>query len=256
MSLFNKVFASFGIGSAKVDTSLEKGVYRAGEKVSGVVSIIGGNVQQEIDSIYLSVQTSYIRESDDRKFTDTASIFKTQLNEPFTVGEQETIEIPFSFELPYDTPLTYGNTGVWVSTGLTIKKAVDPSDKDYIEVQPNTLTQSLLQAIQDLGFRIREVECVVAPSSIRGKYPFLQEFEFVPTSGPFRGKLDELELTILTQDEQSAELLLQVDRKANGIGGLFAEAFEMDENFVRMTVFAQDRHGIKEKLFQEIQRYS
>ncbi|MEI5907323.1 sporulation protein [Bacillus spongiae] len=256
MSLFNKVFASFGIGAAKVDTSLEKGVYEAGETVNGVVSIVGGNIAQEIDSIYLSVNTTYIRESDDRKFTDTASIFKTRLNEPFMINENETKEIPFSFLLPYDTPLTYGNTRVWVSTGLDIKNAVDPTDKDYIEVKPNPLTEEILQSVQNIGFRIREVECEVAPSSLKGKYPFIQEFEFVPTSGEFRGKLDELEISFLSQNENSAELLMQVDRKARGIGGLLAEAFEMDESFIRVTVTSEDMVSIEQKLLDVIQRFS
>ena len=35
MSVFNKVLASIRIGSAEVDTKLEKSQYKLGEKVSG-----------------------------------------------------------------------------------------------------------------------------------------------------------------------------------------------------------------------------
>ncbi|NQD67677.1 sporulation protein, partial [Bacillus haikouensis] len=46
MSFFNKVFASFGIGAATVDTKLEKSSYKAGETANGVVEIRGGSTSQ------------------------------------------------------------------------------------------------------------------------------------------------------------------------------------------------------------------
>ena len=54
MSFFNKVFASVGIGAAKVDTKLEKDRVMPGEEVRGIVEIRGGNTEQNIDDIYLS----------------------------------------------------------------------------------------------------------------------------------------------------------------------------------------------------------
>ena len=62
MSIFNKVLASVGIGSAKVDTVLEKNLYTAGETVYGKVVIQGGNTEQEIDSINLALKTKYLKE--------------------------------------------------------------------------------------------------------------------------------------------------------------------------------------------------
>jgi sporulation-control protein len=54
MSLFNKVFASIGIGSATVDTKLEKDVFVPGEEIRGIVQIKGGRLEQLIDDIYLN----------------------------------------------------------------------------------------------------------------------------------------------------------------------------------------------------------
>ncbi|KMY54536.1 sporulation protein SpoOM [Bacillus sp. FJAT-27231] len=256
MSFFNKVLASIGIGAAKVDTKLEKPEYTAGETIRGQVEISGGSTEQQIDSIYLTVYTTFIREADDRKYTDHAAVKKHKLNEPFKIGVNEKKSIPFSMELPIDTPITYGNTRVWVATGLDIKNAADPGDKDYIEVRPTTLAASVLDAIGQLGFRLREVECEQASKRIGSRFPFVQEFEFVPTSGPFRGKLDELEVSFLAQAKEKAELLIQVDRKARGIGGLFAEALEMDETLLRLTVTSQDVPRLDEKLKNEIARYA
>ncbi|MBW3113195.1 MULTISPECIES: sporulation protein [Bacillaceae] len=256
MSFFNKVFASIGIGAATVDTKLEKSSYEAGETVNGVVEITGGSTEQSIDAIYLTLFATYIRESDDKKFTDYAPIQKVQISNPFTVLEQEKKEFPFTFVLPFETPITYGNTRVWVATGVDIKNAVDPKDKDYIEIVPNSLTNSILTAVQDLGFRIREVECEEAPRRYRGRYPFIQEFEFVPVNGPYQRKLDELEVMFLNQTEDQVELLLEVDRRARGLGGFLTEALEMDESMVKMTIKSSDVLQLASKLQHAIDKFA
>ncbi|MGB3102518.1 MAG: sporulation protein, partial [Psychrobacillus psychrotolerans] len=118
MSFFNKVLASVGVGGAKVDTKLEKSEFTAGEIMQGVVEVVGGNLEQQIDAIYLTVNTTYIRESNDRKYTDVAAFQKYKVTEPFTIGANEKKAIPFSLTLPEDAPVTYGSTRVWISTGL------------------------------------------------------------------------------------------------------------------------------------------
>ncbi|MBM7647895.1 sporulation-control protein [Bacillus ectoiniformans] len=256
MSFFNKVLASFGVGGAKVDTKLEKSSYVAGERMAGEVRIDGGNIEQHIDSIYLTIYTTYVRESDDKKYTDFAAVKKTKLNDPFTIGANESKVIPFTIDLPYETPITFGNTRVWVQTGLDIKNAVDPEDKDYIEVRPTHLMTKVLDGVEGLGFRLRQVECEQASLKIKSRYPFIQEFEFVPTSGLFRGRLDELELVFLSQTDDQAELLFEVDRKARGFGGFLAEALEMDESLVRTTITVRDLPMIDEKLKQIIAKYA
>lgn len=256
MSFFNKMFASVGIGAAKVDTKLEKDTFAPGEEVRGVVEIYGGNTEQAIDAIYLTIYTTYIKERDDKKYTQTGQIDKLKLIEPFMIQANERKSIPISFILPVDTPLTLGRTKVWVATGLDIKNAVDPTDKDYIRVVPNPLMDSVFRATEDLGFRLREVECEEAPYRLRRRLPFVQEFEFVPITGPFRGRLDELELVFFPVSGSQLEVLMQVDRRARGIGGLFAEALDMDETNVRLTLSSADIPVMRQKLQQIISQYS
>lgn len=252
MSFFNKVLASVGVGGAKVDTKLEKSEFTAGEIMQGVVEVVGGNLEQQIDAIYLTVNTTYIRESNDRKYTDVAAFQKYKVTEPFTIGANEKKKIPFSLTLPEDAPVTYGSTRVWISTGLDIKNSIDPTDKDYINVRPTRIAAHILEAIEQLGFKIIKVECEKASHKLGSRYPFVQEFEFVPVSSSYKAKLDELEILFLSQSAQSAEILMQVDRRARGFGGLLAEAFEMDEKFIRLTINAQDIPTIKDKLKRAI----
>ncbi|MBT2677855.1 sporulation protein [Bacillus sp. ISL-35] len=255
MSFFNKVFASVGIGAAKVDTKLEKDRVMPGEEIRGIVQIRGGSVEQNIDDIYLSLHTTYIKESDDRKYTATAQIDRFRLTQSFLIKENETKEIPFTFRLPLEIPLTMGRTKVWVTTGLDIKNAVDPGDKDYLTVVPNPLMQGIFNAVSNLGFRLREAECEQAPRHLRRNLPFVQEFEFVAASGPFRGRLDELELVLYPNSENEAEVLMQVDRRARGIGGFLSEAMGMDETYVRMNIHVSDLPSLQQKLQDTLARY-
>lgn len=256
MSLFNKVFASIGIGAATVDTKLERDTLVPGEAVKGIVEIRGGSVEQQIDAIYLSLYTTYLKESDERKYTVNALIDQVRLNEPFVIKSQETKQIPFSFELPIDTPISMGRTKIWVATGLDIKNAVDPSDKDFIKVVPNPLMEAVLNVVNDLGFRLREVECEEAPYRIRKRLPFVQEFEFVPITGTYRGKLDELEIVFFPSSSTMTDIYMQVDRKARGLGGFLAEALEMDESHVHFTVSSGDLPSLREKINSVIQKFS
>jgi sporulation-control protein len=258
MSLFNKVLASVGIGNAKIDTKLESDVLVQGEEVRGVIEVRGGNVEQNIDSLYLTLQTSYIREVNDSKITDTAVLGRFSLNEPFTIQANELVKIPFSFTLPLDTPLSYGRTKVWISTGADIKNAVDPSDTDYVKVHPSPLLASIINAMDALGFRIREAVCEAAPRHLRGRLPFVQEFEFVPYHGDFYGRLDEVEIVILNQSERQVEVLIEVDRKArfDSITSILAEAMDMDETKTRLTFTTDDIPYMMKKLFTIINAYS
>jgi sporulation-control protein len=256
MSFFNKVFASVGIGSAAVDTKLEKDTYMPGETVNGVVEIKGGKVEQQVDEIYLTLNTTYLRESDDKKYTVTAAIERFRLTTPFSIRANEKKDIPFSFQLPFDTPLSIGRSKIWVTTGLDIKSGVDPRDKDYLKVIPNPLMSAVFNAIDNLGFRIREADCEEAPRRLRGRLPFVQEFEFVPTSGLFRGRLDELEVVFFPSGNGMLDIMFQVDRRARGFSGLFSEAMGADETNVRLSVSNADIPNMQQKIQSVIQRYS
>ena len=254
MSFFNKVLASIGIGAATVDTKLEKSTYTAGEVMRGEIEVRGGNVAQQIDTIYLSVYTTFVREANDKKYTDKAAVTKVKVADPFSIDAGENKVLSFSIMLPLDTPITVGKTKVWVQTELDIKNAVDPEDKDTIDVKPSKLAANVLDAVKGLGFRLRKTECEQAPARYRGHYPFIQEFEFAPT-GPFRSHLDELEIVFLSQSEHSVEVLMQIDRKVKGLGSLFAEALDMDESFVRTTITTQDLPNLQAKLQQIISNH-
>ncbi|WP_243290767.1 sporulation protein [Bacillus sp. FJAT-47783] len=255
MSFFHKMFASIGIGAAKVDTKLASNSFCAGEIIEGVVEVKGGNVEQKIDEIYLTVLATYMKEDDDQKYTKQAEIAKVKLNEPFVITANEHKTIPFSFQLPLDTPITKGSSRVWIHTGLDIKGAVDPEDRDYIEVVPNELTNAVFKSIGELGFQLKQVENEEAPYRLRKRLPFIQEFEFYPVEGPFRGRLDELEVVFFQISQNEIEVVFEIDRRARGLAGFLAEALEMDESLVKVTITNRDIHHLTEQLADLLNRY-
>jgi sporulation-control protein len=257
MSIFHRVLASIGIGSAKVDTLLERPDYRPGDEVRGVVRIYGGQVGQRIDQIYLSVMTQYIREFNDRKTTQNAVIGKFKVSDPIDIRPGENYEVPIAFVLPRTTPLTVGKIPVWIKTTMDIGAAVDPTDDDRIEVRPTPHMETVLSAFQHLGFRFRKAENLYAPR-LGGAMPFVQEFEWVPT-GRYKGHLDEVELVFLTMDSTHIVILLQIDRRARGIIRAFAETLDLDESHVRLSIGASDLNQgpahIAELLNRTISKY-
>ncbi|WP_066256751.1 sporulation protein [Neobacillus drentensis] len=125
-----------------------------------------------------------------------------------------------------------------------------------MEVLPNQLMSAVFKTIENLGFRIREADCEEAPRRLRGRLPFVQEFEFVPTSGLFRGRLDELEVVFFPSGNGALDIMLQVDRRARGLAGLFSEAIGADETNVRMSVSNADIPNLQQKIQNVIQRYA
>lgn len=257
MSFMNKMLASVGIGAATVDTILDKTRFIPGEEVTGTVKIVGGKVAQPIDSVSLFLMAEYIREADDKKIREHAVVAQHRVTDALTIQPGDTKELPFSFKLPHDVPLSIGHTPVWLKTGADIKNAVDPSDKDFITVNPSPLIRRAIEAIEGLDFSLRKSSCELAPRHLRGRLPFVQEFEFVPT-GMFRGKLDELEAIFLS-DGSSLDIILEIDKKAKGLFGMLEEAMDMDEKLVRLSFTErelQDTTILSSKITAAIQRYA
>ena len=248
MSFFGKALASIGIGAAEVDAVLDSEKLRAGEKISGKVYVAGGKQSQRIDRIYLGVLVEFEEKVDDKKVTRRMEIDRFAVSEPFTIEEGEKKEIPFSFELPVDTPLTRGKTKAWVRTGLDIKSALDPTDKDEIKVEPPKLVYRTMKALNGLGFHIKKAQCEKAPRGLGTRLPIVQEFEYKPQSGEFKRKLDELEVVFLPKSHREVDVIMEVDSKAHDLGSFLAEITDTDEKKVKFTVTDESLENLEQNL--------
>lgn len=256
MSFFNKILASVGIGSAKVDAKLVESTIRVGESVEGMIEVKGGNIEQSIDEIYLTINTNYEKEDDDRVINKQAVIATIKLNEPFVIMPEETKTFPFRFDLPLDTPISASSSQVWLQTGVDIKGSVDPTDRDMVTILPHQLMDRVLNTFSELGFSLRKVKNEEASYRLRKRLPFVQEFEFIPTSGSYYSKFDEVEVLLFLIDDKTMEVVIEVDRRARGIAGLFSEALDLDESIIKFTLYENELPQVKSKIKQILDSHS
>jgi len=238
MGLFRKILLSLGVGGAEVNTVLSQSSVRIGEEIQGVVNIIGGTAEQNISRVEVELKTEYVKEVDDSKERHTATLVKLVVDRDIVIAPNEKKEIPFTFRVPDHTPISMNQRNVWVETELEIPLAIDPEDRDYVDIRPSRTMEVVLDAVINvLGFRLREVECKAGYIS-GSQSGFVQEFEFVPQS-TFRGALDELEITFLP-DAEGISLFMQVDRKVRGFKSFIQEAAGLDETYIRLTISHYD----------------
>lgn len=232
MSFMDKMKASVGIGGATVDAKLVRSRVKIGGTVEGTVVLTGGKVEQKANGLTLHVRTTVIKKQDDNTIYLKKSIFKIPVSGPFTIRPGIHLEFPFSFALPYSTPLTIGKQEVWLQTELDVPLALDPKDRDLLTVEPNHEVNAVLQAMSRLGFQIRKAECEHSYAVSDG---FVQEFEFVPSGGEFRGRIKELDC-VIRPHEQGVTLHLEVDKKGRGLSGMLQEATGLNERRLTLSL--------------------
>ena len=253
--MFNKLLRSIGIGGAKVDTILANRTCIPGGVIEGEVRIYGGNAAQDIETIYLSLMTDYEVEVDDHKIRKSVDLGRVRLTDRFSVQANQELVMPFRIPVPLTTPVTMGKSAVWVQTGLDIKSAVDPQDRDLLDVRPHPLVDAFIASAERIGLRLYKVDSEKATYRHAGNgMPFVQEFEFRPFGGEFRGRLDEIE-AVFQLTEAGANVTLQVDRRARDLGSFFAEAAGLDESYTGFSYTQADLANLDNILANAIRRY-
>jgi sporulation-control protein len=235
--MFKKLLAMAGIGAARVDARLQDNTVMPGEMLQGEVHIRGGDVAQEVDSVYLYLVTEYKREVNDMNVTEQFVLAQQRLTERFTVAPSEDRAFPFTLHVPYETPLSMGYQKVYVKTGLSIASAADPEDKDAIQVQPHPLMLGVFSALEELGFHLYQAQTEYAPRFGR-HIPFAQEFEFSP-GNRYHNILEELEV-IFALREGELEVLMELDRRKRGLMGFLESAYELNERYTRFQITSAD----------------
>lgn len=232
--MFKSLFKKLGFGNVEVDARLRGGAVAQGGILEGDVFIIGASDVTTIDELYVKIVTEYTRESDDYEKRETCILAEHKLFDRLTVQPKEEKSVPFSIQLPFETPVTtMGWNRVYLQTTAETSAIFDPNDTDQIQVAPHPHTQAVLNAIQNLGFQLYKVDCEYT-HRFGGRYPFVQEFEF-KASGEFRGKLDELE-AYLRPNPNGIEVIFQIDKR----GGMFSEFFGTDESHTSTNLSAAD----------------
>src|SRR5699024_256564 len=97
-SMFENLLTRIGIGRVTVDTRLSDASYWRESSISDFRDARGGDSPQEVSDIYLTlyaVTSGHRKDSDLDEYQEVIQIIRLALMR--TVGEGETVDIPFDF---------------------------------------------------------------------------------------------------------------------------------------------------------------
>jgi sporulation-control protein len=220
-------------GALQIDTvpNVSSGV-RAGEELTGNVVFRGGGSTSRITSLTLQLVSEFAFKRDKRIVTERGVIYHQSYAADVTIAPGSEHRIPFRFLIPIETPLTMSGSKVWLETAVDVGMEPPKGDKDDLPILPHPIVQTFLDAVKLLGLRLDEVKVMRLPH-IRSGFPFVQEFEFKPR---LPSPLDELEVYFTARNAEQIDFFIELDRRTKGLGGLFEEAFNLDERQIKLTV--------------------
>jgi sporulation-control protein len=219
--MFQKVMASFGQGGATVDAQLLDRNVRPGGTLRGEVRLVGGQVDQEVESLAVTLLARVEEGGDDGREAVVSDLPFQNVHlagrELVRAGAQ--ITVPFEVQMPWETPITtvFGKylTGmaVGLQTNLNLARTVvDPQDVDAIPIEPLPAQHRLLDALSRLGFQFRSAG--LQKERIDGadqQLPFFQEINFAP-SPQFAKIFNEVSITFLARPND-VQVVLDVNKK-------------------------------------------
>jgi sporulation-control protein len=231
--MFQKVLASFGSGGAKVDARLLDRSVRPGGTLHGEVLLAGGQVDQEVESLAVTLLARVETVSGNGKPAEVTDLpFQTvQLAGRELIRSGAQVRVPFEVQLPWETPITtvFGKylTGmaVGLQTNLNLAGAVvDPQDVDAVSIEPVPAQHRLLDAFSRLGFQFTGAGLEQGRiTGVDQQLPFFQEVHFAPSRG-FAGVFHDLAVSFLARP-QDVQVVMDVTKRVRvqkGGGGLGA----------------------------------
>jgi sporulation-control protein len=225
--MFQKVMASFGQGGATVDARILDRNVRPGGTLHGEVMLAGGQVDQEVESLGVTLLARVEREN-------TNGGEPTVVDLPFQnvhlagkemVRSGAQIKVPFEVQIPWETPITtvFGKylTGmaIGLQTNLNLARTVvDPQDVDAIPIEPVPAQHRILDAMSRVGFQFRSANLV--KERVAGadqQLEFFQEINFAPPPN-FAKVFHEVTVTFLARP-RDVQVVLDVNKRVRVLKG-------------------------------------
>jgi sporulation-control protein len=221
--MFQKVMASFGQGGATVDARILDRHVRPGGTLHGEVILAGGQIDQEVDSLAVTL-LARVEQGADGETTDLPfQNVRLAGRELVRAGAQ--IKVPFEVQMPWETPVTtvFGKylTGmaVGLQTNLNLARTVvDPQDVDAIPIEPVPAQHRVLDAMSRIGCQFRNANLVKNRiDGVDQQLPFFQEINFSPPQG-FANTFDEIAVSFLARP-RDVQVVLDVQKRVRVLKG-------------------------------------
>jgi sporulation-control protein len=241
--MFQKVMASLGQGGATVDARILDRNVRPGGTLHGEVLLAGGQVDQEVESLAVTLLARVERGDggpNGQPETTDLPFQNVHLAGRELVRSGAQIKVPFEVQMPWETPITtvFGKylTGmaVGLQTNLNLAKTVvDPQDVDAIPIEPVPAQHRILDALSRLGFQFRSANLVQNRlDGVDQQLPFFQEINFGP-SPAFAKVFNEVAVSFLARP-RDVQVVLDVNKRVRVTkgGGLGSRGQAMLGSFV------------------------
>ena len=225
--VFKRMMQAMGVGGPSVETVLANPNCRPGGFLEGQVHVIGGDHAVDIEYVAVGLMTRVEVESGDSEYNTDQEFHRQRLTGSFKLDAQARHDIPFRFDVPWETPITevYGQhlhgMTMGLRTELEVARAVDKGDLDAVAVHPLPAQERILEALLRLGFRFSRADVELGRvHGVHQSLPFYQEIEFYPPSAYAHG-INQLEVTFVPTPAV-LQVVLEVDRR----GGLFTDGHD------------------------------
>lgn len=213
----------FGIGGAEIDARIDGKTIQPGGAMTGVVSIVGGDREQDLRGLRLEFQCVAERETDDGEYHVTKRFGGALLPDDQKVEARQELEVPFSIAVPFECPpnraagVDFHGIRLSLATRLDIAGARDAQDLDTVTVTGLPCHEATLHAMDRLGYALHSAdveEGFLHGAGRRSSLGVYAEYEYRG-----RGAVKEVEVSFIAGEHQTA-VVVEKDKKARfGIGG-------------------------------------
>lgn len=245
MQFFQNLLYPFKADEVKTQTILTDESYYPGELMKGSVRIESKKNRQRVDSLYLKIFTQFEKKINGKKLLVTYPISKNKLIQTIYVEPGVEQVIPFTIQLPLLTPLSVGNSKIWLQTELDFANRKDPSYQNELMVTPSSLYQSFFILCNEMGFRLKNSYCIHNETAQMIAQPYVQIFVFASVQETINQFLQVI-ASFIPMTEEKALLSIQCSTKKH-----MQRKGQWDKLEFSMANFSQ----VKEYLIQQLNAF-
>lgn len=191
-----EVIASHDAEAATAEVLLPTRVLPAGADAEFEVRLSSRRSTFEIRDVTVAFQTRYRTADDYREFTAS----ERTITEDLSTGERLTETEMRTVPVPHELPSTTGTCDSWVEVRFDVGQDAFES-RAQIQLPSTPPVRAVLDAMVDLGFALRDAECVADPSSRR--CPFVQRIEFGRTEDARPTTADRVDVFVQPGEDET-----------------------------------------------------
>jgi sporulation-control protein len=206
----SRLLAEVGIGVASVALIVDAHSVSPGQMVDTKIVIEGGARKQQVAELSVGMATA-VENDGDRRLVEFG---REQIVDQFSVAAGATKTIETTLPVPIGTPVTtVGDTPVWITAGLDVEWAPNPSERTALTV----LLPPHLEAVVDtlagesfvcLGGTCRPIDIL----PIDNRHDFVQVLDFQPRGGIYDRDIGTIEIVPTYSTERSDRMTLEIVR--------------------------------------------